>query len=329
MQFDFDITELKKVSVEVLEHVSNEPVWRENLKLLIHRSSCSISEFSRRVQIPFRTIYNIIHNNTHDIKLSSVKKICNHCHISIDNFTKNIIKEYDQNVSICENNSFKSLIKENLLIVMKEAKLDKNTLAQLSGVSLQAISDIIRKPESDSNISTLAALSDFFYVSIDELIGEMPLSQSRKKGVYKIQSINIEKTQSWPVYIPIIEPKAILKFLSISEPYTVINVKNILCYTSKNITKYCKLFAVQIHNNIPHIKKGSIIIINAEVIDKSPVNIFLSYNARYDFLFFIYKHHDGSFASYINHTYKNDIIQECSIIGAVVNIISNTYSSKL
>lgn len=96
-------------------------------------------------------------------------------------------------------------LSKNLDTLMSEAHISAEELSRRIGIS----SSIIRKIRTDENtnttLSTLTALAEYFCLSISQLAGDEPFPENRQKGSYKFNPTRLK-------FIPIISWEEIVKW---------------------------------------------------------------------------------------------------------------------
>ncbi|WP_296619963.1 helix-turn-helix domain-containing protein [Marivirga sp.] len=97
-------------------------------------------------------------------------------------------------------------LKTNLNLLMKEAHLNAEELSRRIGLPASTIKKIRNNDDPNPTLSTLTPLAKYFSLTISQLVGDEPFSESRISGSYNINLhtlnhvplISWEEAINWP-----------------------------------------------------------------------------------------------------------------------------------
>lgn len=99
---------------------------------------------------------------------------------------------------------------EILVALMEKEGIGESELARRSGVSQSTINRITSAATPDARISTLVSLSNYFGLSIEQLIGKEPvpeLYKNKKRKYVKIPLLTWDRAADWEVLVQGFLPK--------------------------------------------------------------------------------------------------------------------------
>lgn len=105
-------------------------------------------------------------------------------------------------------------LKTNLNLLMTEARLNAEELSRRIGLPASTIKKIRNNDDPNPTLSTLTPLAKYFSLTISQLVGDEPFSESRIKGSYivnpyalnQIPLISWQEAISWPSHGSLIHP---------------------------------------------------------------------------------------------------------------------------
>lgn len=87
-------------------------------------------------------------------------------------------------------------LSDNLNFLMTEARISADELGRRTGIPASTIKKIRNRYNPNPTLTTLLPLAQYFTITLDQLVGNEPLPETRVKGSYQM---NAEKLRQIPV----------------------------------------------------------------------------------------------------------------------------------
>ena len=314
----------KEISIIIEDSDLTRPIWHHNLRFLLEHHGINAFTLSKGVPIRISSIYYILHYKSNDIKISTIKILCNFFEVSIDHFVrKSFIENGIQRFLLSDpNEDFLNKMQANILSLIAETNLTKKQVSELSGIQWNIINSIYHYGV-DFMLSNLIPFANFFCVTIDELIGDIPISKDRQKGFYIPQNQIDNRISNYNRhhYIPILNHNQIFEWINFNDSDSIFEVNKIICNISKDIKKSKKSFAIEIRDTVYARGIKGIAIVNAETKRPSDLGLLLLYNYQHQFFFVGQKLTAKGIVAYFNPKFKENTLSENIIVGAIHKII--------
>lgn len=153
------------------------------------------------------------------------------------------------------NTSIPSGLKENLKILMKEAKLTIEKLHADTGVPIQTIKRMRSDDSANPTLSSLIPIADYFSLTINQLIGLDPLPTNLVVGAH------LDVRKKW-IFVPLLTWESVINYKGEIPEQTKM--------VSSNANVGDKGFALEItENDISGFRAGTIVILNAALKPKN------------------------------------------------------------
>ena len=141
---------------------------QKNFNRLKRKKNLSFSRIYRMTGISISTLQVLAHGNQNNIRIETVKKLCNYFKIDIDDF---IFSDKNIDEIVARFKQMDSLNLQKNVRYLKEANnLSYKKICIATKINLNTLHILLNGNEKNTRIETVVKLAEFFEKNLDELV---------------------------------------------------------------------------------------------------------------------------------------------------------------